>query len=66
MAFRKRPAEGENDRFTSIGPNGDNLDPTEGPPSGSGVPTPQNPYGGERWGQVDRGSRDNSGSRHDW
>lgn len=66
MAFRKRPAEGENPNgFRGVTVNGDALDPTEGPPSGSGVGTPRDPDG-PRWGQVDRGSRDNSGSRHDW
>lgn len=69
MAFRKRPAEGENaGGFVSVGPNGDNRDPTQGPPSGSRgsiYKTTDNPYGGDRFGQVDRGSKDNSGANHD-
>lgn len=67
----KRPAEGElrGGGFVSVGPNGDNLDPLFGPPSGSqGLAYRQDPYANKNgsWEQVDRGARDNSGSRHDW
>ena len=67
MAFRKRPAEGENPGgHVGVTVNGDSRDPTQGPPSGSrGSTTPTDPYGGDRWGQVDRGSIDNAGGRHD-
>lgn len=80
MAFRKRPAEGENPGgFRAILPGqaaggGRSRDPTQGPPSGSrgndfAVPIGgrgDNPNGGDRWGQIDRGSEDNSGAVHDW
>lgn len=73
MAFRKRPAEGENPkRFRAVVPGqagggGISFDPTEGPPSGSmgGNGRPRDPDG-ERWGRLDPGSYDNSGSLHDW
>lgn len=71
MAFRKRPAEGENPRFRAVVPGqagggGVSRDPTQGPPSGSrGYSRPENPNT-ERWSQIDRGSEDNSGSLHDW
>lgn len=74
MAFRKRPAEGENPHgFRSVlpgqaGGGGVGMDPTWGPPSGSlpfGEGRPRNPSG-ERWGQIDKGVFDNSGSLHDW
>lgn len=64
--FRKRPAEGENARFTAITPNGIAYDPTEGPPSGSmGSMRPLN-RDTSRWGQWDRGAIDNAGDRHDY
>ena len=68
MAFRKRPAEGEAiGGFRGVTVNGDALDPTQGPPSGSrGSTRREDPYASrDKWDQVDRGSTDNSGAYHD-
>jgi hypothetical protein len=71
MAFKKLSRflkDGQNPHgFRAVISNGEGeaRDPTQGPPSGSGIGLARD-RSGERWGQLDRGSRDNSGSQHDW